>query len=73
MPETPYSHTSTAGKTYYLNVRTAKSGGGKEVKLHFFTKAIKPDTVVSINDFPDGYIVAESRGMPILKKKPNVT
>lgn len=60
-----FSHTTTAGKTYYLNCRETKTGGNKITHFYYFSKAIKPST---IGYLPDGYSVMESNGMPILKR-----
>jgi len=63
-----YSYTNSKGVKYYLHASTRKLSSGKEQKLFYFSKEVKPGA--SLDTVPDGYQVVESKtGLPVLKKK----
>lgn len=63
-----YSHENSKGKTYYLNSKVVTLKGGREQRIYYFSKDIKPE---SIDEVPEGYKIKESArtGLPILAKK----
>ncbi len=62
-----YSFTNSKGQKYYLHTKTVKRSGGKESKLFYFARDIRPGN--TLDAVPAGYKVVEMKtGLPALKK-----
>ena len=63
-----YAFTNSKGVTYYLHFKDVNLKGGRQQRIFFFARDIRPG---SLDEVPDGYKVIETTrtGMPILKKK----
>lgn len=51
-----YSHTNSKGVTYHLNSKLVTLRGGKEQRIYYFSKDVRPEAT----DLPDGYNVQEN-------------
>lgn len=69
MADTAFSFTNSKGVEYYLHSRMVTLRGGKEQRIYFFAKDVRPDDAVK--QLPEGYEVFENlrNGFPTLKKK----
>ena len=65
-----YQHTNTKGVTYFLHSKLVTLRGGKEQRIYFFAKDVRPDDAVEA--LPEGYMVQENprNGFLTLKKTP---
>jgi hypothetical protein len=62
-----FAFTNSKGNKYYLHAKTVQRPGGKEGKLHFFSRDIRPGE--ALEAIPAGYQVVEMKtGLPTLKK-----
>ena len=62
-----YAFTNSKGQTYYLHAKIIQRAGGKESKLFFFSREVKPGQ--ALDAVPGGYKVVEMKtGLPALKK-----
>jgi hypothetical protein len=55
-PTMAYSQKNTKGVTYHLNSKMVVLRGGKEQRIFYFSKDVRPENV----DLPDGYSVQEN-------------
>lgn len=64
-----YSHTNSKGVTYYLHSKMVTLRGGKEQRIYFFAKDVRPE--FAVDELPEGYTVQENdrNGFLTLKKK----
>ena len=64
-----YTHTNSKGVTYHLHSKMVTLRGGKEQRIFYFAKDVRPNEAV--DDLPDGYTVIENprNGFLTLKKK----
>ena len=64
-----YTHTNSKGVTYHLHSKMVTLRGGKQQRIYYFAKDVRPNEAV--NDLPDGYTVVENprNGFLTLKKK----
>lgn len=64
-----YSHTNSKGTAYYLHSRVTTLKNGREQRIYFFAKDVRPDDAVDA--VPAGYEVGENSrtGLPILRKQ----
>ena len=62
-----YEFTNSKGVTYYLHFKDVNLKGGREQRIYFFAKDVRPG---SLDEVPAGFKVMETErtGMPILKK-----
>ncbi|MFC2163382.1 hypothetical protein ACFLT2_00120 [Acidobacteriota bacterium] len=62
-----YEFTNKKGVTYYLHFKDVNLKGGRQQRIYFFARDVRPG---SLDAVPDGYVVMETErtGMPILKK-----
>lgn len=69
--ETPYSHTSSKGKTYYLYSREQKlKNSDKVITMYFFAKTPKHEKGTPVYKVPGDRLVSETKtGLLVLKKK----
>ncbi len=51
-----YKHTNSKGVTYHLNSKNVVLRGGKEQRIFYFSKDVRPEA----SDLPDGYSVNEN-------------
>jgi hypothetical protein len=51
-----FSHTNSKGVTYHLNTKMVVLRGGKEQRIYYFSKDIRPEGC----ELPEGYIVGEN-------------
>jgi hypothetical protein len=51
-----YSHTNSKGVTYHLNSKNVTLRGGKEQRIYYFSKDVRPEAT----DLPAGYNVQEN-------------
>ena len=51
-----YKHTNSKGTTYHLNSKKVTLRGGKEQKIHYFSKDVRPEAA----DLPEGFSVNEN-------------
>ena len=68
-----YTRTNSRGQTYYLHSKNVQLKNGREQRIYYFAKTIRPE---AIDALPDGYEVTENQqtGLPVLrKKKPAMT
>jgi hypothetical protein len=63
-----YAFTNSKGVEYFLHSKLVTLRGGKEQRIYFFAKTVRPDDAVS--ELPVGYEVSENvrNGFPTLKK-----
>lgn len=63
-----FSHTNSKGQTYYLHQKDVVLKGGRNQRIYFFAKDVRPDG--ACDAMPAGYTVVENArtGLPILKK-----
>lgn len=68
MADSAYSFTNSKGVQYYLHSKMVTLRGGKEQRIFFFAKDVRPDDAVQ--ELPEGYEVSENlrNGFPTLKK-----
>jgi len=59
---------NSKGTSYYLHSREVTLKGGRQQKIFYFARDVRPGALDSV---PEGYMVIETlrTGMPILKKK----
>ena len=71
---TPYSHTNTKGKTYYLFSKDVQRKNSKKVQtIYYFAKDPKNSKGKPLAKVPKDRMVSETKtGMLVLKKKPKV-
>ena len=64
-----YTHTNSKGVTYHLHSKMVTLRGGKEQRIFYFAKDVRPAD--AIDDLPAGYTVIENprNGFLTLKKK----
>ena len=64
-----YTHTNSKGVTYHLHSKMVTLRGGKQQRIYYFAKDVRPNEAV--NDLPEGYTVVENprNGFLTLKKK----
>ena len=62
-----YEFTNSKGVKYYLHFKDVNLKGGRQQRIYFFAKAVRPG---SLDEIPAGFkaIETERTGMPILKK-----
>lgn len=62
-----YSHTNSKGVTYYLHSKVVTLRGGKQQKIYYFAKDVRPGEAV--DELPEGRTVAENprNGFLVLK------
>ncbi len=62
-----YEFTNSKGVKYYLHFKDVNLKGGREQRIYFFAKDVRPG---SLDEVPAGFKVMETErtGMPILKK-----
>ena len=62
-----YEFTNSKGVKYYLHYKDVNLKGGREQRIYFFARDVRPG---SLDEIPAGYkaIETERTGMPILKK-----
>jgi hypothetical protein len=63
-----YEFMNSKGVAYYLHAKDVTLKGGRQQKIFFFARDVRPG---ALDGVPDGYMVVETTktGMPILKKK----
>ncbi|MBM3138981.1 MAG: hypothetical protein FJZ92_01895 [Chloroflexi bacterium] len=63
-----YTTTNSKGQTYYLHSKMVTLKGGRQQRIYYFAKAVKPGE--SLDYLPPGYQVSENTrtGLPMLKK-----
>jgi len=63
-----YSHTNSKGVKYYLHSKDVTLRGGKQQRIYYFAKDVRPE---AIDALPDAYTVIENprNGFLTLKKK----
>lgn len=68
MADTAYSFTNSKGVQYFLHSKMVTLRGGKEQRIFFFAKDVRPADAVA--ELPEGYEVSENlrNGFPTLKK-----
>lgn len=68
MADSAYSFTNSKGVQYYLHSKMVTLRGGKQQRIFFFAKDVRPDDAVA--ELPEGYEVSENlrNGFPTLKK-----
>jgi hypothetical protein len=68
MADSAYSFTNSKGVQYYLHSKMVTLRGGKEQRIFFFAKDVRPADAVQ--ELPEGYEVSENlrNGFPTLKK-----
>jgi hypothetical protein len=68
MADSAYSFTNSKGVQYYLHSKMVVLRGGKNQRIFFFAKDVRPDDAVQ--ELPEGYEVSENlrNGFPTLKK-----
>ena len=63
-----FSKVNSKGTTYYLHANTRVTKAGKEIKMYFFARDVRPEK--EVNAVPDEYEIIEMKtGLPALKKK----
>lgn len=53
-----YSHTNSKGVTYYLHSKDVTLRGGKQQRIYYFTKDVRP--AEAVDELPAGYQVVEN-------------
>lgn len=68
MADTAYSFTNSKGVKYYLHSKMVTLRGGKEQRIYYFAKDVRPADAVA--ELPEGREVSENErnGFPTLKK-----
>lgn len=68
MADSAFSFTNSKGVQYFLHSKMVTLRGGKQQRIFFFAKDVRPDDAVM--DLPEGYEVSENmrNGFPTLKK-----
>ncbi|HVI69194.1 MAG TPA: hypothetical protein VM581_01930 [Magnetospirillaceae bacterium] len=68
MADSAYSFTNSKGVQYYLHSKMVTLRGGKQQRIFFFAKDVRPADAVM--ELPEGYEVSENlrNGFPTLKK-----
>lgn len=68
MADSAYSFTNSKGVQYFLHSKMVTLRGGKEQRIFFFAKDVRPADAVQ--ELPEGYEVSENlrNGFPTLKK-----
>lgn len=68
MADSAFSFTNSKGVQYFLHSKMVTLRGGKQQRIFFFAKDVRPDDAVQA--LPDGYEVSENmrNGFPTLKK-----
>lgn len=68
MADTAYSFTNSKGVQYFLHSKMVTLRGGKQQRIFFFAKDVRPADAVA--ELPAGYEVSENlrNGFPTLKK-----
>ena len=68
MADSAYSFTNSKGVQYFLHSKMVTLRGGKQQRIFFFAKDVRPDDAVM--ELPEGYEVSENmrNGFPTLKK-----
>ncbi len=63
-----YEFTNSKGVKYYLHFKDVNLKGGREQRIYFFARDVRPG---SLDEIPAGFEVMETErtGMPILRKK----
>lgn len=62
-----YGFANSKGVTYYLHAKVVQTKNGKERKLFYFAKEVRPEG--ALDAVPAGYSVVEMKtGLPALKK-----
>lgn len=51
-----YKHTNSKGVTYHLNSKLVVLRGGKEQRIYYFSKDVRPEGT----ELPDGFVVNEN-------------
>lgn len=64
-----YSHTNSKGVTYYLHSKEVTLRGGKQQRIYYFAKDVRPNEAV--DELPSDRVVQENprNGFLTLKKK----
>ena len=63
-----FEKVNSKGTTYYLHANTRVTKAGKEIKMYFFARDVRPEKAVDA--MPEGYELIEMKtGLPALKKK----
>lgn len=64
-----YTHTNSKGVTYNLHSKVVTLRGGKQQRIYYFAKDVRPNEAVE--ELPEGYTVIENprNGFLTLKKK----
>lgn len=72
LAETPYAHTNSKGRTYYLFQKDVElKGSGRLQTIYFFAKNPEHDSGEPVAELPPERVVSETKtGMLVLKKKP---
>lgn len=62
-----YEFTNSKGVKYYLHFKDVNLKGGREQRIYFFARDVRPG---SLDEIPAGFEVMETErtGMPILRK-----
>jgi len=62
-----YEFTNSKGVKYYLHFKDVNLKGGREQRIYFFARDVRPG---SLDEIPGGFEVMETErtGMPILRK-----
>lgn len=68
MADSAYSFTNSKGVQYFLHSKMVTLRGGKQQRIFFFAKDVRPADAVA--ELPEGYEVSENmrNGFPTLKK-----
>ena len=63
-----FEFTKSKGLKYYLHFKDVNLKGGREQRIYFFARDVRPG---SLDEIPAGFEVMETErtGMPILRKK----
>lgn len=64
-----YTHTNSKGVTYHLHSKMVTLRGGKQQRIYYFAKDVRPNEAV--DELPSAYTVVENprNGFLTLKKK----
>lgn len=65
-----FAYENSKGQTYYLHSKVVTLKGGREQKIFYFAREVRPD--FALEAVPQGYMVSENKrtGLPLLKKAP---
>ena len=63
-----YSHTNSKGVTYYLHSKEVTLRGGKQQRIYYFAKDVRPNE--ALDELPEGHKVIENprNGFLVLKR-----